>query len=368
MASLLDSKSVDGLRLTQSLWSKSENLLRSTSHALGTAEHFLSAAGSLIQERGDDFSELKSFLLQVDQAIGISQLLLMGTLGNFTLSKRSEILEKSSVNESLKDSLLSSPLSDKIFGLSVQEEMKKLPHPVKVNVQVTNGKRSVVTNHPSGSTHTFPKKRKLHLQFLRSPPLSEIPISLSHTSDKEKRILLSEEVQSLILKGAIERVQDPFQSPGFYSRVFLVPKKTGGMRPVIDLSILNTFLLVPHFKMETNRSIRSCIHPGMWTTSLDLMDAYFHIPIAPPFRKFLRFVWDNTVYQFRTLPFGISTAPLVFTRVFQTVIAHLHTLSVQIHSYLDDSLIRDFDQQTLVSQMEMVIQFFLNLGFLIFWK
>jgi hypothetical protein len=53
--------------------------------------------------------------------------------------------EKSSVNESLKDSLLSSPLSDKIFGLSVhevQEEMKKLPQPVKVNVQVTNSKRS----------------------------------------------------------------------------------------------------------------------------------------------------------------------------------------------------------------------------------
>jgi hypothetical protein len=46
--------------------------------------------------------ELKSFLLQVDQAIGISQLLLMGTLGNFTLSKRSEILEKSSVNKFLK--------------------------------------------------------------------------------------------------------------------------------------------------------------------------------------------------------------------------------------------------------------------------
>ena len=106
----------------------------------------------------------------------------------------------------------------------------------------------------------------------------------------------------------------------------------------------------------------------MWTTSLDLMDAYFHIPIAPPFRKCLRFVWDNTVYQFRTLSFGISTAPLVFTRVFQTVIAHLHTLSIQIHSYLHDSLIKDFDQQSLVSQTEMVIQLFLNLGFLISWK
>jgi hypothetical protein len=60
--------------------------------------------------------------------------------------------------------LLSSPLSDKIFGLSVQKvqkKMKKLPQPVKVKVQVTNGKRSVVTNPPSGSTHMFPKKRKV---------------------------------------------------------------------------------------------------------------------------------------------------------------------------------------------------------------
>ena len=39
--------------------------------------------------------------------------------------------------------------------------MKKLPQPVKVNVQVTNGKRSVVTNSPSGSAHTFQMKRKV---------------------------------------------------------------------------------------------------------------------------------------------------------------------------------------------------------------
>jgi hypothetical protein len=45
--------------------------------------------------------EVKSLLLQVDQALGSSQCLLMGTLANFTLSKRREILEKSSVNETV---------------------------------------------------------------------------------------------------------------------------------------------------------------------------------------------------------------------------------------------------------------------------
>jgi hypothetical protein len=69
----------------------------------------------------------------------------MGTLANFTLSKRREILEKSSVNEILQDSLLRSPLSDKVFGLSLQkaqEEVIKTPQPLRVNVQLTNGKRS----------------------------------------------------------------------------------------------------------------------------------------------------------------------------------------------------------------------------------
>jgi hypothetical protein len=35
----------------------------------------------------------------------------------------------------------------------------------------------------------------------------------------------------------------------------------------------------------------------------------------PQVRKFLRFVWEDRVYAFRTIPFGLSTAPLVFTRI-----------------------------------------------------
>jgi hypothetical protein len=187
----------------------------------------------------------------------------------------------------------------------------------------------------------------LDLVFQERPPLSDSPIPMSQTLDKEKFRLLSEEVQSLLLKSVIEEIPPTQSTPGFYSRLFLVPKKTGGMRPVIDLSILNSYLSVPHFKMETNRSIRACILPGMLTTKLDLSDAYFHIPISLASRKFLRFVWNNKVYQFMAVPFGLAVAPQVFTRVFQTVIAHLHTLSIQAHSYLDDSLLKEFDSEIL---------------------
>ena len=122
------------------------------------------------------------------------------------------------------------------------------------------------------------------LQFQSRPPLSSIPLNLSVTRDPERNLLLQEEVHTLLQKGAVELV-NPLLTPGFYSRLFLVPKKSGKMRPVIDLCVLNQHLIVRHFKMETNRSIRGSIHLGMWTTSLDLTDAYFHIPISPKFRK-----------------------------------------------------------------------------------
>ena len=40
-------------------------------------------------------------------------------------------------------------------------------------------------------------------------------------------------------------------SPGFYSHLFLVSKRDGGQRPVIDLSLLHSYLEVEHFKRET---------------------------------------------------------------------------------------------------------------------
>jgi hypothetical protein len=60
-----------------------------------------SAVGAWLQgKEGDDLAEVKSLLLQVDQALGSSQCLLMGTLANFTLYKSREILEKSLREES----------------------------------------------------------------------------------------------------------------------------------------------------------------------------------------------------------------------------------------------------------------------------
>ena len=168
------------------------------------------------------------------------------------------------------------------------------------------------------------------------PPLSPTPLPFSLPVDKGRLQALEQEVNNLLSKGAVEAV-DP-STAGFYGRLFVVPKHTGGWRPVLDLSPLNVYLEKIPFDMETAASIRRAVRQDDWATSLDLSDAYFHILIAPRFRKFLRFCWKGKVLQFRTLPFGLSLAPYVFSRIVAAFVQFIRTQGIRFHAYLDDWL------------------------------
>ena len=126
------------------------------------------------------------------------------------------------------------------------------------------------------------------LPFLSKPNLVIFPLILSGYKTLQKDQTLADCIQSLLSKNAIKRVEN-VKSLGFYSRLFLVPKPHQRWRPVIDLSRFNTFLHVEKFKMETRESIRTSLVPGEWVSSIDLSDAYLHIPIHPNSRKYLRF-------------------------------------------------------------------------------
>ena len=146
------------------------------------------------------------------------------------------------------------------------------------------------------------------LPFLSKQNLVRFPLIISEYKALPKDQALADCIQSLLSKNAIERVEN-VKSLWFYSRLFLVPKPHQRWRPVIDLSRLNTFLHIEKFKMETPESIRTSLIPGEWVASIDLSDAYLHIPIHPHSRKYLRFCHRSQVFQFTSLPFGLATAP-----------------------------------------------------------
>ena len=138
-------------------------------------------------------------------------------------------------------------------------------------------------------------------------------------------------------KGAIEQARP--STKGFHSRLFVVKKASGDWRPVIDLSHLNNYVKLTKFKMETPRSVLSAIRENDWMISIDLKDAYLQIPIHKGSRHLLRFPHQGRVWQFKALPFGLSSAPQTFTRVMTPIAAHLHKLGYRLLRYLDDWLI-----------------------------
>ena len=178
-----------------------------------------------------------------------------------------------------------------------------------------------------------------NLPFKEKPPLTRSPVIISGYANPVKSRHIKDSLQALIQKQAVEKVTTP-SSLAFYNRLFLVPKPNRKWRPILDLSRLNCYLATSSFKMETPETIRLSLQKGEWVTSLDFSDAYFHIPIGQRSRKFLRFFLHSQAYQFTALPFGLSTAPLEFTKVAKEVKLMAQARGIRIHQYLDDWLLR----------------------------
>ena len=178
------------------------------------------------------------------------------------------------------------------------------------------------------------------IPFIKIPPLSSVPIRMSQSSSP----FLREEIENLPNKRAVERVQNP-ETPGFYSRIFLVPKKNGKFCLILDLSLLNRYIEKQAFKMETVKSVRQAMRLNDWAVSIDLTDAYLHVPIHRQSRKYLRFVHEDQVYHFSALPFGMSLIPLIFSKLMDVIAAFLRQRAISVFPYLDDWLIKKSDSQ-----------------------
>ena len=190
----------------------------------------------------------------------------------------------------------------------------------------------------------------------RTPEESHLPSELESS--------MAEEISKLRGKGAISTVTRT-QTVGFISRMFLVPKKDGSHRPIIDLRELNKFIKREHFKMEGIHLVKDLLQQGDWMVKLDLKDAYFAVPIHQEHRIYLQFRWKGITYQFNCLPFGLSSAPRVFTKIMRPVIAWLRQLGCRVITYIDDNLVMASTKEEAAGLAELTVALLEALGFVV---
>ena len=201
------------------------------------------------------------------------------------------------------------------------------------------------------------------LPFRFRPNLTRSPTVISNYQNPSKQAHLLEALYQLVNKNAVEPVENQ-NSLGFYNRLFLVPKPNNRWRPILDLSTLNTFLNTELFKTETPETIRTSLQTGEWVTSIDFKDAYFHIPIHSQSRKYMRFPLQGRSYQFKALPFSLSTAPMEFTVVAKEVKLMALQRGIRIHQYLDDWLVRATSHQTCLQHTHTLVALCRELGWI----
>ncbi|KAL0204539.1 hypothetical protein M9458_002557, partial [Cirrhinus mrigala] len=178
----------------------------------------------------------------------------------------------------------------------------------------------------------------------------------------EQGLVMGQEVATLLRKEAIEVVPPHDRESGFYSRYFIVPKKDGGLRPILDLRQLNRSVMRLKFKMLTVNQVVSQIRSEDWFVTIDLKDAYFHVSILPQHRKFLRFAFRGEAYQYRVLPFGLALSPRTFTKCVDAALAPLRLRGIRILNYIDDWLILAQSEQVAAQHRDVVLAHMKELG------
>ncbi|XP_061709647.1 uncharacterized protein LOC133519626 isoform X1 [Cydia pomonella] len=171
------------------------------------------------------------------------------------------------------------------------------------------------------------------------------------------------EIHKLIVMGAITQCQP--SKDQFLSSIFTIPKKDGSHRFILNLKCLNNFIITKHFKLEDVRTLCKLVTTDDYMCTIDLKHAYYLVPINESHKKYLRFTFNKKIYEFNCMPFGLSTAPLVFTKLLKPAIETLREQGIRIIIYLDDIICLGSTYKECLNNTQTTCNLLQCLGFII---
>ena len=139
-------------------------------------------------------------------------------------------------------------------------------------------------------------------------------------------------IHDMLDKGIIRPSSSPWAAP-----IVLAKKKDGSLRLCIDYRRLNAVTKRDSFPLPRTDSIIDATAGAQWYSTLDLESGYWQVEVYPPDRAKTAFVVPFGLYEFFTMPFGLTTAPATFQRLMQTVLNELVPKDCLI--YMDDIIV-----------------------------
>ncbi|GFV81648.1 retrovirus-related Pol polyprotein from transposon 412 [Trichonephila clavipes] len=165
-----------------------------------------------------------------------------------------------------------------------------------------------------------------------------------------ERDLVDAQVDEWVKNGIVEPCSSPYAS-----QVVVVKKKDGKSRVCIDYRRLNRKLIKDNYPLPLIDDILDCLQNAKIFTTPDLKNGFFHVAVNERSRKFTSFVTHNGQYQFRRMPFGLSTCPSTFMRYINAIFRHLISKSIVL-PYMDDVVIPAANESQALEYLKIVLQ------------
>lgn len=152
------------------------------------------------------------------------------------------------------------------------------------------------------------------IPFITTPP----PVHLKNNgSALEHSDFVNDAILELLQDDRIHELTVP---PEIINPLTVSVQSSGKKRLILDLRHINLHVFKQKFKCEGLHTIKDIFSQDYFVFSFDLKSGYHHVDIFPDHRKFLAFSWHfgtNCVryFQFTVLPFGLSSAPFIFTKL-----------------------------------------------------
>ncbi len=176
-------------------------------------------------------------------------------------------------------------------------------------------------------------KEGYRIPFHTVPPSTHSP---NNKSAYKHHDFASKAIKELLNTGRIKEVS---HIP-YVVNPLSVSEKCEKLRLILDLRLVNFHVYKDKIRFDDWKVMESYLDMGGFGFKFDITQGYHHIDIHVDFQKFLGFSWIldgvQNYFIFLVLPFGLTSAPYIFTKVVRVLVKFWRNVGIKICVFIDD--------------------------------
>lgn len=178
----------------------------------------------------------------------------------------------------------------------------------------------------------------------------------SYRLPRSQRQVADNLVRDMLEEGIIQESHSPWNSP-----LFLVPKKDGTYRAVVDFRRVNSVTIPDHYPLPVLSDILQSIGKDNTVFStLDLKSGFWQIPLEENSRQVTAFSTPKGHYEWLRCPMGLRNSPLTCQRLVDSLFQGL--IGDGLFVYLDDLILVSQNLDSHFAKLSLVLQKFTEAG------